>query len=229
MKILLISDLHGNIDNLQKLEGEIKSAAAVLFAGDFSKFQKPETGLPCAEKMRELCPNLFAVLGNCDEPELLESIEKLDISVQRSLASFEGLVIAGSGGGSKFTGETPNERDEEDLQTDFDVIKNSGLQEEGQWSNLIVVSHNPPKAQTVDSPAPNVHAGSQIFTDFIEQTKPLAVLCGHIHEGCGVEKIGQTVVVNPGPLCEGKYAVMEVEKSGDAWKIASTELKSLSQ
>ena len=229
MKILLISDLHGNIDNLQKLEGEIKSAAAVLFAGDFSKFQKPETGLPCAEKMRELCPNLFAVLGNCDEPELLESIEKLDISVQRSLASFEGLVIAGSGGGSKFTGETPNERDEEDLQTDFDVIKNSGLQEEWQLSNLIVVSHNPPRAQTVDSPAAGVHAGSQIFTDFIEQTKPLAVLCGHIHEGCGVEKIGQTVVVNPGPLCEGKYAVMEVEKSGDAWKIASTELKSLSQ
>ena len=229
MKLLLISDLHGNVDNLQKLDGEIKSAAAVLFAGDFSKFQKPETGLPCAEKMRELCPNLFAVLGNCDEPELLESIEKLDISVQRSLASFEGLVIAGSGGGSKFTGETPNERDEEDLQTDFDVIKNSGLQEEGQWSNLIVVSHNPPKAQTVDSPAAGVHAGSQIFTDFIEQTKPLAVLCGHIHEGCGVEKIGQTVVVNPGPLCEGKYAVMEVEKSGDAWKIASTELKSLSQ
>ena len=54
MKLLLISDLHGNLDNLQKLEGQIKSADAVLFAGDFSKFQKPETGLPCAEKMRAL-------------------------------------------------------------------------------------------------------------------------------------------------------------------------------
>ena len=227
MKLLLISDLHGHLDNLQKLEGEIKGADAVLFAGDFSKFQKPETGLPCAEKMRELCPNLFAVLGNCDEPELLESIEKLDISAQRSLASFEGLVIAGSGGGSKFTGETPNERDEDDLQADFDVIKNSGLDEEGQWGNLILISHNPPKAQGVDSPAANVHAGSQIFADFIAKTKPLAVLCGHIHEGCGVESIGDTVVVNPGPLCEGNYAVMELQKEGGAWKVAATELKSL--
>ena len=227
MKLLLISDLHGHLDNLQKLEGEIKGADAVLFAGDFSKFQKPETGLPCAEKMRELCPNLFAVLGNCDEPELLESIENLDISVQRSLASFEGLVIAGSGGGSKFTGETPNERDEDDLQADFDVIKNSGLDEEGQWGNLILISHNPPKAQGVDSPAANVHAGSQIFADFIAKTKPLAVLCGHIHEGCGVESIGDTVVVNPGPLCEGNYAVMELQKEGGAWKVAATELKSL--
>ena len=227
MKLLLISDLHGHLDNLQKLEGEIKGADAVLFAGDFSKFQKPETGLPCAEKMRELCPNLFAVLGNCDEPELLESIENLDISVQRSLASFGGLVIAGSGGGSKFTGETPNERDEDDLQADFDVIKNSGLDEEGQWGNLILISHNPPKAQGVDSPAANVHAGSQIFADFIAKTKPLAVLCGHIHEGCGVESIGDTVVVNPGPLCEGNYAVMELQKEGGAWKVAATELKSL--
>ena len=227
MKLLLISDLHGNVDNLQKLEGEIKSADAVLFAGDFSKFKKPETAAPCAEKMRELCPNLFCVLGNCDEPDFLQKIESLDMSVEKSLAYFEGLAIAGSGGGSKFTGETPNERDEEDLQSDFDVIKNSGLREEGQWSNLIIVSHNPPKAQTVDSPAAGVHAGSQIFADFIEQTKPLAVLCGHIHEGRGVEKIGETVVVNPGPLCEGKYAVMEVEKSGESWRVVSTDLKSL--
>ena len=227
MKLLLISDLHGNLDNLQKLEGQIKSADAVLFAGDFSKFKSPETGLPCAEKMRELCPNLFAVLGNCDEPSLLESIEKLDISVQRSLASFEGLVMAGSGGGSKFTGETPNERDEDDLQSDFDVIKNSGLEEEGQWSNLILISHNPPKAQSVDSPAEGVHAGSQLFTDFIEKTKPLAVLCGHIHEGKCVEKIGETVVVNPGPLCEGNYAVMEIKKDGGSWKVSDTQLKSL--
>lgn len=227
MKLLLISDLHGHVENLEKLDGEIKSADLVLFAGDFSKFNKPETGGPCVKKMRELCPNLFAVIGNCDEPDLLYDLEEQDMSAQHSLSWFEGLAVAGSGGGSKFTGETPNERDEDDLQSDFDVIKDSGLEEEGQWSNLVLVSHNPPKCQVCDSPAPNVHAGSQMFSDFIEKTKPLAVLCGHIHEGCGVDKIGETVIVNPGPLCEGHYAVMEVNKDGGAWKIVSTELKSL--
>lgn len=226
MRLLLISDIHGKIENLDKLEGEIKSAAAVLFAGDFTKFNDYDTTEPCVKKMRELCPNLFCVLGNCDKPDLLEEVEKIDASCEHSLVYFDGLQIAGSGGGSKFTGETPNERTEEDLQKDFDVIENSGLDQEGQWSNLILISHNPPKGVLCDQPAPGVHVGSQIFTDFIAKTKPLAVLCGHIHEGVGIDKIGDTVVVNPGPLVDGKYAVMEVEKDGDSWKVASTELKS---
>ena len=227
MKLLLISDLHGNVGNLEKLSEEIKGSDAVLFAGDFSKFKATETGKPCAEKMRELCPNLFAVIGNCDEPELVQELESLDISAERSLVYFDGLQIAGSGGGSKFTGETPNERTEEDLQKDFAVIENSGLEREGQWGNLILISHNPPKAEFVDSPAAGVHAGSQTFADFIKKTKPLAVLCGHIHEGKRCEKIGDTVVVNPGPLCEGNYAVMEVQKEGGAWKVLDVQLKSL--
>ena len=227
MKLLLISDLHGKVQNLEKLEGEIKSAAAVLFAGDFTKFKDYDTTEPCVQKMRELCPNLFCVIGNCDKPELLDEIEKLDMSCEHSLVYFDGLQFAGSGGGSKFTGETPNERDEEDLQKDFEVIENSGLDQEGQWGNLILVSHNPPKGLACDQCAPNVHVGSQTFTDFIAKTKPLAVLCGHIHEGIGIDKIGDTVVVNPGPLLEGKYAVMELEKDGDSWKVVDTQLKSL--
>ena len=46
MKLLLISDVHGNVENLEKLEGQIKAADAVLFAGDFTKFNKPETAEP---------------------------------------------------------------------------------------------------------------------------------------------------------------------------------------
>lgn len=227
MKLLLISDVHGKTEQLEKLREQIAAADAVLFAGDFTTFKKPETAEPCVQKMRELCPNLFCVLGNCDDPALLPEIESLDASCEHSLVYFDGIQIAGSGGGSKFTGETPNERTEEDLQKDFDVIENSGLQEEGQWSNLILVSHNPPKCQSCDQPAPGVHAGSQIFSDFIAKTKPLAVLCGHIHEGAGIEKIGQTVVVNPGPLADGKYAEMELQKDQSGWRVADTQLKSL--
>ena len=227
MKLLLISDVHGKTEQLEKLGEQIAAADAVLFAGDFTTFKKPETAEPCVQKMRELCPNLFCVLGNCDDPALLPEIESLDASCEHSLVYFDGIQIAGSGGGSKFTGETPNERTEEDLQKDFDVIENSGLQEEGQWSNLILVSHNPPKCQSCDQPAPGVHAGSQIFSDFIARAKPLAVLCGHIHEGAGIEQIGQTLVVNPGPLAEGHFAVMELQKDGDCWRVADTQLTSL--
>ncbi len=227
MKILLISDVHGKVENLEKLEGEIKAADAVLFAGDFTKFKDYDTTEPCVQKMRELCPNLFCVIGNCDKPELLEEIERLDMSCEHGLVYFDGVQIAGSGGGSKFTGEAPNERDEADLQKDFDVIENSGLDQEGQWSNLILISHNPPKGLACDQCAPNVHVGSQTFADFIAKIKPLAVLCGHIHEGIGIDKIGDTVVVNPGPLLEGHYAVMEIEKDGENWRVKDTQLKTL--
>ena len=35
MKFLVISDIHGNIENLEKLESQFSTADAVLFAGDF--------------------------------------------------------------------------------------------------------------------------------------------------------------------------------------------------
>ena len=59
------------------------------------------------------------------------------------------------------------------------------------------------------------------------ETKPLALVCGHIHEGRAIDKIGETVVVNPGPLAEGNYAILEVEKIGEEWKVANVELKNL--
>ena len=66
-----------------------------------------------------------------------------------------------------------------------------------------------------------------MFTDFIKENQPLAVVCGHIHEGKAVDKIGDTVVINPGPLQEGNYAWLEVEKEGENWKVTKTELCNL--
>jgi uncharacterized protein len=37
------------------------------------------------------------------------------------------------------------------------------------------------------------------------------VLCGHIHEARGVDHIGRTPIVNPGPVAAGHYAVVMVD------------------
>ena len=50
MKFLVLSDIHGDLEHLGKLEGEFKKADAVLFAGDFAKFGEPETAEPVLEK-----------------------------------------------------------------------------------------------------------------------------------------------------------------------------------
>lgn len=224
MKFLVLSDIHGNIENLEKLSGEFKKADAVLFAGDFAKFGETETGAPTLEKLCSLHDSIFAVIGNCDEPGFIGEIEAKDISVQKSLVQFEGLCIAGSGGGSKFTGTTPNEREDEELASDFKIVADQG---EAEWNNLIAIMHNPPKDTDCDKIESGVHVGSPALRSFIDTYKPLAVITGHIHESAAVCKAGNTTVINPGALLEGRYAWLEVSRQNDAWTVTKAELCSL--
>lgn len=224
MKFLVISDVHGNLEMLGKLESQFKEADGVIFAGDFAQFQHEETGLPVLEKLCTMHDTIFSVIGNCDNPAFIEETEKRDISVERQLVFHEGLAFAGSGGGSIFTGTTPNEKSEEELMSDFKIITG---QEQQEWSNLIVITHNPPKDTCCDKIQSGVHVGSALMRSFIEQYKPLAVITGHIHESAGICTAGGTTVINPGALLEGKYAWLHVEKQGGIWSVVEAQLHSL--
>ncbi|MCR5400855.1 MAG: metallophosphoesterase family protein [Treponema sp.] len=234
MKFLCISDIHGNIKNLKKMEEVFKSVDAVLFAGDFAECFKTETSKPVLDQLIKMHDEIYAVLGNCDEPEFIEELEDAGINAERTLSYTQGFAIIGSGGGSKFTGKTPNERELTDLMEDFKILdsakedtENSDKQDGKTWPNLIILSHNPPKGEKVDSFAPGMHAGSELLTSFVLEKKPLALVTGHIHEGTAIEKIGDTLVINPGSLGEkGTYALLTVEKKENNYT-AEAELKSL--
>ena len=227
MKILILSDLHAHNDVLDKMDDVFAKSDAVLFAGDFAACFKPETG---KEALLQLCKKhdtIFAVLGNCDNEDFLEDLEEQDVCVEKTLVYHEGLAFAGAGGGTYFTGKTEFERQEQDIIADFNIVKNC-VEETGDkslWKNLILICHNPPKGKTVDAVNENLHAGSELFAKYIEENQPLAVVCGHIHEGVGMEKIGETLVINPGSLGEaGSYAQMEIEKAGEFWQIKDAKI-----
>lgn len=226
MKFLVISDIHGNIESLDKIDEEFKNVDAVLFAGDFCECFKTETSKPVMDALVKKHDEIYAVLGNCDEPEFIEELENSGINAERVLNYTGGIAIVGSGGGSKFTGKTPNEREEDDLIADFGILDQKEF--DGDYSNVILISHNPPKAKIVDSFAPQMHAGSEKFCALIKEKKPLVVVCGHIHEGCGIEKIGETTVINPGSLGEkGTYCFLEVNKVCDKWSVIRSEIKNV--
>ncbi|WP_296024012.1 metallophosphoesterase family protein [uncultured Treponema sp.] len=230
MKILIISDAHGNVENIEKLSEQAKNADLVFFGGDFAKFNCPETGKPALEALLKNSGSIFAVLGNCDEPDFISEIEDADICVQKSMVFKDGLVIAGSGGGSKFSGDTPFERTEDELVQDFDVIKNSLSQiadDDGKCSSLVLIMHNPPKDTKTDVIPGGIHVGSQKLREFIENVQPVLVVTGHIHESAGIDKIGESTVINPGALMEGKYALAELKKTAGKWIVKSAELCSL--
>lgn len=221
MKFLVLSDMHGDFEKLDRLDEKFREADAVIFGGDFSKFKSPETGLPAMEALCKKHDTIFSVIGNCDDPVLLTESEARDINVEGSLVNHEGLFFAGSGGGSKFTGTTLFERTDEELLSDLKIISEQG---ENEWNNLILVIHNPPKDTACDKISAGAHVGSQGFRDFIEKYKPLAVVTGHIHESAAVDKIGDSVIINPGALFEGRYGWLELEATNGKWEVKKAEL-----
>lgn len=230
MKILVISDLHAHNDVLDKMDAQFKEADAVIFGGDFAECFKPETGKSALDALCLRHDTIFSVLGNCDNETFLVDMEEKDVSIEKTLVFHEGLALAGAGGGTVFTGKTEFERSEDEIMSDFDIVLNSIKEtgDESLWKSLVLVCHNPPICGNLDSFDGEHHAGSQKFTDFIKEHQPLAVVCGHIHEGTGIDKIGDTVVINPGSLGEkGTYVWLEVEKSADAWTVTKCELNTL--
>ena len=221
MKFLLISDGHGAIDNLRALSAVAKGVDAVLFAGDFAAFNKPQTGQSFLEELKLLHNNIYSVLGNCDEPTFIEKLKECTINVQSEVKQFLDFMIVGSGGASKFTGATPNERTDEELAGDL-----TSCYEKKEGDNLILITHNPAHKLKVDKVAPLVHVGSPLIRAFIEKTQPVLAISGHIHEAYGVDRVGDTLVVNPGALCDGRFAIAEIVKENDRYK-ATVILKKL--
>ncbi|WP_243678145.1 hypothetical protein [Vulcanisaeta distributa] len=91
-------------------------------------------------------------------------------------------------------------------------INTEGIKDLG--SRLILVSHYPPYGTSVDRAWSGAHIGSKSVRKFVEDIKPLAVLCGHVHESRGIDRLGNTIIVNPGPLANGYYAIININDDG---------------
>lgn len=239
MRILILSDIHGEDKYLDSIDEEFKKADCVLFAGDFAKLGDSASGTQMLNRLVKKSESVYAVIGNCDEESFIEELEAQDISVQKALVFNEGLVFTGCGGGLKFTGVTPNERTEEDLLSDFAIVdeddyafdesEEDNSEKDKTWENMIVVSHMPPKDTKLDVIASGTHVGSETVRNFILEHSPLLAVSGHIHESYAVDTLGKTLIVNPGSFAEGLYAVAEIEKTKDGFSVKSCELKNISE
>lgn len=79
---------------------------------------------------------------------------------------------------------------------------------------IFFITHNIPFKTKLDvitdkeSYAYKKHLGSTIARDFCEKHKPLICVGGHIHDKAGIDRIGKTIVINPG---YGPHAQVLVE------------------
>lgn len=84
---------------------------------------------------------------------------------------------------------------------------------------VIFLSHNVPYDTKLDlitskkahARAKGRHFGSKLIRRTINKWQPLLHIGGHIHEGKGVQRLGQTLCINPGAVHEGECAIVEVD------------------
>lgn len=209
MRLLLLTDIHGDTENLGKILSR-EEFDGILCAGDLSdasKFEDYESSLYEVLTMMEESSGLVkAVPGNMDpEEKCVRALIDRKMNIHKKIASFEEFDVVGFGGGLTPFG-TPFEPEGEEIRDSLKVLHgrmSSGLK--------AAVIHQPPKDTELDK-ADGDHVGSEEVRELLEEKDFDFLLTGHIHESFGKDKIGDTLMVNPGPVIEGHYGILDVEK-----------------
>ncbi len=105
---------------------------------------------------------------------------------------------------------TPNEITE----VEFEQALAKMAAELDTMTPIVFVCPQPPAQTLNDQTSAHMHVGSQAVRAFIKAIQPIVCFTGHIHEGVGIDAIGMTQIVNPGPLGSGGYAYAEITRGG---------------
>ena len=202
MKIIAITDIHGRYDNLSKLANEMREVDVVLLCGDVTNFGTALEAKTIIDVIKRFNENVLVVPGNCDPMDVGEYMVDAGISLHERLVLINGVCFVGVGGSVPCPSRTPNEVGEQQLAASL----RKSVESMKPGRPLVLVSHQPACLTAVDIAGGSRHVGSQAIRDFIEEYEPILAFSGHIHESVGVDYIGKTRLVNPGPLVCGGYA-----------------------
>ena len=194
--VLLIADLHGQfgkIDSFLELNPE-----AVFIAGDITNMGPVDAVDDVLSRIDVPC---FAVPGNCDPREIIETLEHSDtVCLHGSQINLGKITIVGIGGSNPTPFSTPFEMTDKQID---DVLQHAMKKMEKTVHNVLL-THAPPY-ETLDK-INGEHIGSQSIRRHIKSFD--LVCCAHIHEQRGVMDIDGVKIVNPGPAMDGHCAML---------------------
>jgi Icc-related predicted phosphoesterase len=204
MVIITLTDIHARAGAISALSKQLRSADLVLLSGDITHFGHKKEMAAMIGIIRSYNPSVLAVSGNCDYPDAEEFLTEENISLNGLSREVQDLAFYGLSGSLPCPGKTPHEYSEEEFEVFLrDLNIPPGIPQ-------IMVSHQPPYNTINDLVSPGVHVGSLSVRKFIEEHQPLVCFTGHIHEGTGIDHIGNTAIVNPGPAGRGTYVLTEI-------------------
>ena len=189
MKVLIFSDIHGDMRAIEKIIAQ--PADLYIAAGDLATFGR---GLErCGEALKPLGEKLWVLPGNHETHEDTRALcQRLGfVDFHRQVKTIGATQWAGLGYSNITPFNTPGEYSEEEIARALAAF--DGIPE------LYLVAHVPPRDTKLDEFAPGKHAGSPALRTWVEREQPAYLFCGHIHETAGVsERLGRTLCINVG-------------------------------
>jgi hypothetical protein len=199
--------LHGDSELLACILAQAGTADLVLIGGDITHFGTPNIAESLVRQAIRAGHSVLAVAGNCDSPQIDLRLEEMGVSLFGRGVAIDGIGFYGVSAMPPWNGHM-YELSEQEIADCLEL----GAGQAAGTERQIVLSHAPPRNTRVDRTRRGEHVGSRALRDWIESAEPALVLCGHIHEGRGIDRIGPTLIANCGPAFQGHYAIVQLDR-----------------
>ena len=210
MKIIVLADIHSQLEPLEKMQKPLAEADVVLLAGDLTNFGDTRHIRAVMTTLGRYAGRVLAVPGNCDPPMVDAYLTELGVNLHGRAACIDGWWFIGAGGTLPELGRLPNEAGERL----FSDVLYRGLSQCQNPDRLILVTHQPAWNTKLDTLGPNRHAGNRAIRGFIDHARPRLAVSGHLHDLIGTDRLGPTILLNPGPAKDNHYANVSLSDNG---------------
>ena len=190
---------------IERLAPALRTADIAILTGDLTNFGEPDDALRVVDAVRAHCPIVWAVTGNLDMAWVIDALRARGVSLHGEARRVGELGVFGCGGSNITPMDTPTEYEEHELR----AILERGHATVADAPRRLMICHTPPFDTRLDRLMNGTPVGSPAVRAFIESHRPQVCVVGHIHEGRGVDRVGDTLVLNAGALRDGGYVVVE--------------------
>ncbi len=191
MKLLAFTDTHNNPTAYKKIKEQIKKHKPDLLVccGDISIFEHS-----IEKAMRQLASlnlPMLIIHGNHESEQRLKKLCAFYPNItflHEKTKEFGDITFVGYGGGGFARTEEEFERFAQKIQKNI------------RSNAVVLLTHGPPHKTKLDHIYGD-YVGCKSYTNFIKKNKNIILaISGHIHDTAGkCDKIGKTLLINPGP------------------------------